>query len=134
MDWSSKHSKGNGGKLKSSSDIFVKAEDVEWEEVAEGIKRKIMGYNDNIMMLSVSFKKGAIGAEHSHYHSQASFVLSGRFEITIGEEVKILGTNDTFIPPSNVPHSSICLEEGVLIDVFSPVRDDFLAGESGYIK
>lgn len=120
--------------MKYVSDIFVEGDNLEWEEVAPGMKRKIMGYDDNIMMVHVHFEKGGVGIQHEHFHSQTSFVVSGKFEVTIGGESKILKANDVFYPPPNVMHGAVCLEEGVLIDVFSPVREDFLAGESGYTK
>jgi len=120
--------------MKYKGNIFTEGESMEWEEVAPGMKRKIVGYDDNIMMVHVHFEKGGIGVQHAHHHSQTSFVVSGKFEVTIDGESKILKANDTFYPPPNVMHGAVCLEEGVLIDVFSPVREDFLAGESGYTK
>lgn len=120
--------------MKYISKSFAKSDSFEWEEVAPGMKRKIMVYDDNIMLVHVHFEKGGIGVQHAHHHSQTSFVVSGKFEVTIGDETKILEANDAFYPPPNVIHGAVCLEEGVLIDVFSPVREDFLAGESGYSK
>lgn len=120
--------------MKYLGDIFTKADNIEWEVVAPGMKRKIMNYDDKIMMVHVHFEKGGIGVQHAHTHSQTSFVVSGKFEVTIGDETTILEANDAFYPPPNIIHGAVCLEEGVLIDVFSPVREDFLAGESGYKK
>ena len=134
MDRSSSDNKAIGDIMKYESSLFTKANSLEWEEVAPGMKRKIVGFDDNIMMVHVHFDKGGIGVRHAHRHSQTSFVVSGKFEVTIGNETKILEENDAFYPPPNVEHGAVCLEEGVLIDVFSPVREDFLAGESGYKK
>ena len=120
--------------MKYQSEIFVDDSNIEWEEVAPGMKRKIMGYDDNIMLVHVHFEEGGIGVQHEHTHSQTSFVVSGKFKVTIGDETSILKANDVFCPPPNIMHGAVCLEEGVLIDVFSPVREDFLAGESGYTK
>lgn len=119
--------------MKFASDVFIKNEQIEWEDVAPGMKRRIMGYDDNIMLVYVKFEKGGIGVRHKHFHSQTSFVVSGKFEVTIGNETKILGANDVFYAPPNIEHGAVCLEEGVLIDVFSPIREDFLDGESGYL-
>jgi len=120
--------------MKISSEVFNKFSDFEFEEVAPGMKRKIMGYDEKIMLVYVQFDKGAIGVVHKHYHSQTSYVLSGKFEVSIGEKKEVLGTNDVFYAPPNVDHGAVCMEAGVLIDVFSPVREDFLSGESGYTK
>jgi quercetin dioxygenase-like cupin family protein len=68
-----------------------------------------------------------VGTQHTHYHSQASYVASGTFELTIGDEKKILTTGDGYYVAPDVLHGCVCLEAGVLIDTFSPVRADFLS-------
>lgn len=120
--------------MKFQSDIFIRAENIEWEKVAPGMKRKIMAFDDKIMLVYVKFNKGGIGTRHKHFHSQTSFVVSGKFEVTIGDKTEVLKANDVFYAPPDIEHGAICLEEGVLIDVFSPIREDFLNGESGYVK
>ncbi|MCC9064852.1 cupin domain-containing protein [Flavobacterium piscisymbiosum] len=97
-----------------------------WETVSQGVKRQITGYDVSIMMVKVSFETGGIGPIHQHYHSQTSYVVSGKFEVTINNEKKILQTGDAFYIEPNILHGAICLEAGMLIDVFSPIREDFL--------
>lgn len=109
------------------SNVFQTGKDIPWEDASPGIKRQMFGYDDRIMLVKVKFEKGAIGAVHKHHHSQVSYVESGEFELTIGEEKKVLKTGDGFFVPSNMLHGSVCLEPGVLIDVFSPQREDFLS-------
>lgn len=99
---------------------------LKWEEVGEGLKRKVMAYDPTMMMVKVAFQTGGIGALHHHPHTQASYVASGKFETTVGEDTKILTQGDAFFVPSNVPHGVVCLEEGEIIDVFTPMREDFL--------
>lgn len=106
--------------------VFFKDKEQDWEIVGNGISRKITGYNESIMMVKVAFKKDAVGALHSHIHTQTTFVSEGEFEVIIGGEKKILAKGDCFFTPSNIEHGVTCLEEGELIDVFSPVREDFL--------
>jgi len=120
--------------MKNQSEIFIRTEPMEWEQVAPGMKRKFMGYDDNIMMVKVHFDKGGIGARHEHVHSQTTYVVSGKFEVTVGDKTEILNEGDGFYIPPHIEHGALCLEEGILIDVFSPVREDFLAGISGYSK
>ncbi|MCP3932668.1 MAG: cupin domain-containing protein [Bacteroidetes bacterium] len=112
--------------MKHNSKVFFENKNYNWEEVAPGISRKITGYNDDIMMVLVKFEKGGIGAPHSHPHSQSTYVESGEFEVQIGETVKLLRTGDCFFAPPNTVHGVVCKSEGVLVDVFSPVREDFL--------
>ncbi|WP_159799642.1 cupin domain-containing protein [Flavobacterium sp. MK4S-17] len=105
--------------------FFVESENP-WEPVAEGVKRQITGYDVSIMMVKVMFEKGGIGPLHQHYHSQTSYVVSGKFEVSIDGEKKILQQGDAFYIAPNVLHGAVCLEAGMLIDVFSPIREDFL--------
>lgn len=120
--------------MKYSSTEYIQTKGLEWEDVAPGMKRKFMGYDDEIMMVKVKFDKGGIGARHAHIHSQTTYVVSGEFEVAIGNERKILKEGDGFYIPPNVEHGAVCLKEGVLIDVFSPIREDFMNGKSGYTK
>ena len=107
--------------------VFIEDEKVAWEKPAPGMKRKIMAYDKNLMLVRVEFEKGAVGALHSHYHTQISHVESGRFEVEIAGEKKILYKGDAFYVPPHVIHGAVCLEPGVLIDVFSPMREDFIS-------
>lgn len=99
---------------------------IEWEKIDDKSKRKIMCYDDKIMMVKVYFQKGGIGPVHKHHHSQTTYIESGVFEVEIGGTKKILKAGDSFYIPGDVLHGAVNLEEGVLIDVFSPKREDFL--------
>ena len=109
-----------------ASKEFLIGDEIEWEIVGDGVKRKIMGYDDTIMLVNVDFKKGSIGPLHEHDHAQVTYVVSGEFEVTIGEEKKNLKGGDCFYIPPHVWHGALCLADGVLIDVFSPIREDFM--------
>ncbi|WP_124980263.1 cupin domain-containing protein [Nonlabens xiamenensis] len=105
---------------------FFKDKDHPWETVGEGISRQFVGYDTQIMMVKVKFEKGAQGYVHDHFHSQATYVASGKFKVSIDGQEKILEAGDGFYIPPNLPHGAICEEAGMLIDVFSPIREDFL--------
>jgi quercetin dioxygenase-like cupin family protein len=107
--------------------FFIDAQ-TPWEDVGGGLKRKIIGYTDDLMVVHVLFEKGAVGAVHSHEdHDQIAFVAAGSFEATIGDEVKILQVGDAYIAPKTVKHGAVALEaNSVLIDTFTPKRADFL--------
>lgn len=115
--------------MKYSSDTYIYTEGIEWEQVAPGMYRKFMGYDDDIMMVKVKFEKGGIGQRHAHFHSQTTYVVSGSFEVSIGEKKKILNGGDGFYIPPHIEHGAVCLEDGILIDVFSPIREDFVTDE-----
>lgn len=109
-----------------ASKEFLLGDEIEWEVVGVGVKRKIMGYDDTIMLVNVAFEKGGVGPMHEHYHSQVTYVVSGQFELTIGAVTKIMKGGDSFYIPPHILHGAICLEDGILIDVFSPIREDFM--------
>jgi Uncharacterized conserved protein, contains double-stranded beta-helix domain len=111
---------------KSESELFIINDKIEWEEAGKGVQRKILGYNKDIMMLEVDFKKGGIGYLHKHPHKQVTYIIAGKFEVQIGNETKILRKGDCYIIPSDIEHGVIALEDSKLVDVFTPCREDFL--------
>ena len=74
----------------------------------------------------ISFKKGSKGNFHKHEHLQITYIAKGSFEFTIGGETKIVNQGDSVYMPSNVEHGVTALEDGILVDVFNPMRKDFL--------
>jgi quercetin dioxygenase-like cupin family protein len=100
--------------------------EIEWTELGHGLRRKLMAHNDEMMLTKVDFQTGALGTLHQHPHTQASYVSKGKFEITISGISKILSAGDVYFVPSGELHGALCLEAGELIDVFSPMRADFL--------
>ena len=105
---------------------FIEGSKMPLEQVAEGVSRKILCYDKNLMMVRVEFEKGAIGALHKHPHIQMTNIESGSFEVEINGEKRILNAGDVFYVHSNLLHGVVCLEKGVLIDVFNPMREDFI--------
>jgi quercetin dioxygenase-like cupin family protein len=97
-----------------------------WEEAGPGITRKIMAYDKTVMMVKVAFEKGAVGTVHKHHHTQSTYIESGTFEVEIDGEKKILKKGDGFFISSDILHGVVCRHEGVLIDVFHPMREDFV--------
>lgn len=109
----------------SIQNFFLESE-TSWVDLGNGIKRKIRAYDDNLMCVEMHFEKGAVGALHSHPHEQITCIMSGEFEFTVGNETKILKKGDSTFKQPNIPHGAVCLEAGVLLDIFTPQRDDFL--------
>ena len=93
-------------------------------------KNKAFVFNDTIRAKDLGgelhFEKGAVGAMHHHPHTQCSYVVSGAFEFTINGEKKVVRKGDTLYKLPNVEHGCVCLEEGVLLDFFTPMREDFV--------
>ena len=105
---------------------FATDELIPWESVANGVKRKIMAYDANLMMVKVAFDTGGIGTAHQHPHTQISYVECGVFLIIIADETQTLRAGDAYYIPPNVWHGAVCVETGILVDVFTPMRDDFI--------
>ena len=105
---------------------FISSANIEWETVDKGVERKILGYDDEVMMVCVRFEKGAVGSLHHHVHRQISYVESGRFDVTIDGKKSILEKGDCFFVAPDLVHGVVALEKGTLVDVFTPARLDFL--------
>ena len=79
------------------------------------------------MMLSfVDLKKGAVVELHSHPHEQVGRVLKGRLHFFVGDADQVLGTGEMYVIPGDVPHRVIALEDSEAIDIFHPVREDYV--------
>ncbi len=112
--------------MKVQSDNFIFSHGAAWEDAGGGAQRQILGYNDDIMMVRVKFRKGDTGAMHSHPHSQVTYVAAGSFEFTVGERTEIVSAGDALYKQPGIEHGCVCLEDGELIDCFSPMRETFL--------
>ncbi|WP_062050046.1 cupin domain-containing protein [Bacillus sp. JCM 19034] len=100
-----------------------------WEEVDQLVKRKIHPPGDQVMMMEVQFQKGGIGQEHSHPHEQLTYCLKGVFEFKVDYNTIVLNEGETLHIPSNAVHSVVALEDGILLDTFTPLRKDLLNSE-----
>ncbi|MCQ2135353.1 MAG: cupin domain-containing protein [Bacteroidales bacterium] len=112
--------------MATRSETFQIADQIPATNPGPGITRQIMGYDGQLMIVKVTFEKGAVGTIHEHYHSQATYVASGKFELTIGDKKMVLNAGDGYYVAPDEPHGCVCLEAGILIDTFSPMRADFL--------
>jgi quercetin dioxygenase-like cupin family protein len=101
-------------------------DEIELKDLGNGVKRKIMSHSENLMLVEVYFEKGAIGKPHRHVHEQINYVQKGSFEITVDGVTKVVKENDSMFIKPNVLHGCVALEDGVLLNVFTPRRDDFL--------
>ena len=105
---------------------FNIADDTVWTEVTPGNRRAVLAQRPELMLVAFSFDKGAVGALHSHPHSQVSYVAEGSFDVTIDGVTARLSTGASYIVAPNLLHGVVALEKGLLIDTFTPRRDDFI--------
>lgn len=92
-------------------------------ELAPGLTRQMI-HTPYVTMLRVTFKKGVSSAVHHHVHEQVTTVTSGAMRFEVDGEKVFLNSGDIIRLPSNVPHGAEALEDSILIDVFTPPRDD----------
>jgi quercetin dioxygenase-like cupin family protein len=97
-----------------------------WKPAESGVKRRMVASGKNMMAMEVSFEVGAEGAKHSHPHEQVSRLLKGRMTFFLGDETYELTEGQMIVIPSNVVHGVRAQEESLLLDIFSPPREDLI--------
>ena len=107
--------------------MYVRGQDRECKDLGGGTHRKVLAYSQNLMNVELHFEKGAIGAMHSHPHEQIGYLISGSLVYQEeGCEDKVLHTGDTYYVAPNVVHGVEILEDTKLLDIFTPMREDFV--------
>jgi quercetin dioxygenase-like cupin family protein len=91
-----------------------------------GVTRQVLAESPDLMVVAFCFVKGAEGKLHNHVHVQSTYVESGHFRFHMDGTDYDLWPGDSLIIPSNVTHGCVCLDNGTLIDTFTPRRADFL--------
>lgn len=105
---------------------WVPHEASEAQSGGEGVTRRVLAYTDGLMCVENTFEKGAVGSLHSHPHTQITYVVSGEFSFTIDGETRTVRKGDTMLKEHGVIHGCTCLEAGILLDIFTPMREDFV--------
>ena len=100
--------------------------DIPLKDLGGGVSRKVLAHIPEMMVVEVRFDKDGVGAVHTHPHVQCTYVKSGSFRFSIDGKDTIVNEGDTIAFPSNIPHGTVCLQAGTLVDIFTPQRDDFL--------
>lgn len=104
----------------------VKLCDIPEEEILPGHRVRFV-HGSTMTVAYWSIASGASIPAHDHPHEQIASILSGRYQLTIGDDTRILEGGSTAVIPPNVTHSGIALTDCRVIDVFHPVREDYLS-------
>ena len=94
-------------------------------EMFPGVVRRTLVSGDRLTLVEIRLAPGAEVPEHTHPHEQAGHVASGRVLFRIGEQESELGSGDSYLIPGELPHFVRALDSATLIEVFSPVREEF---------
>lgn len=108
---------------------WVYHQDTKECKAGEGVVRRVLAYSKDLMCVENTFEEGAVGSLHHHPHTQITYVVSGEFEFTIGDEKKVVKAGDTMLKLDGVEHGCVCLKAGILLDIFNPMREDFVSKE-----
>ena len=108
------------------NDRWVFHDDVTPQDQGNGVIRRVLAYSKDLMCVENTFEKGAVGALHHHPHTQITYVVSGVFEFEIDGVKKTVRAGDTMLKTDSVEHGCVCLEAGILLDIFTPMREDFV--------
>ncbi len=111
----------------------ININDVEPLEILPGCRMRTP-YGENLMLSYLEMDEGAVVPLHSHPHEQGGMLLEGRMELTIGEEVRVCEAGELFIIPPGTPHKAVAVDGPArVLDVFSPVREDYAELYNKYI-
>ena len=112
---------------------FIDIDTVEPLEVIPGCRMRTP-YGEHLMLSYLEMDEGAVVPMHDHPHEQGGMLLKGKVELTIGDEVRIVEAGSMFIIPPNTPHKAVAVDgPAVVLDVFSPVREDYAQLYNKYI-
>ena len=106
--------------------MFYKKDDTGYRTPAEGVQLKTLVHGDKTLLCEFRMKKGSRVPEHSHPHEQTGYMVSGRISFITDDETFEALPGDSWCIPGDVIHTADILEDSVIIEVFSPVREDYL--------
>ncbi|MAG95969.1 MAG: cupin domain-containing protein [Alphaproteobacteria bacterium] len=111
-------------------------EDREWEQMGPIMKRRF-AWGERLMVAQIEMFAGGHVPQHQHDNEQITNVLEGRLEFRFGEDgsdVRIVGSGDSLVIPSNLPHEVTVLEDTKVIELFSPPRQDWIDSTDAYLR
>lgn len=106
--------------------MFSKKSNDAFHSPIEGIEQKTLAYGDKTLMTEFRLKKGSILPRHRHPHEQTGYLVSGRLRLHIGDQSYDCTSGDSWCVPGDAEHGADVIEDAVAIEVFSPVREEYL--------
>jgi quercetin dioxygenase-like cupin family protein len=109
--------------------MFKKRSASGYVQALDKVTRKTLVHGSQTLMTEFKLEQGAALPRHRHLHEQTGYLVSGRMDLTIGGETFPVAPGDSWCIPGDMEHSAIAREDSVAIEVFCPVREDYLPQE-----
>lgn len=129
---SKKSEESKGGALFTPFDglTICDGSKVKWFHAFENLQRKVHAFNDKLMLTEHHMAKGSVFPRHSHPHEQLAYLISGHIKIICGDYTFEGRAGDSFVVRGGIEHQVFAIEESVALDIFTPVREDYLEFKS----
>ena len=108
--------------------MFYKSDDSDYQQALEGITRKTLVYGDKTLLTEFRMDADSVLPKHSHPYEQTGYLVSGHIRLSIGSETMDMQPGDSWCIQSATEHGAEILADSVAVEVFSPVREDYLPG------
>jgi quercetin dioxygenase-like cupin family protein len=106
--------------------MFYKTNESGYKQVLPGIKLKTLVYGEKTLFSEFRMEANSRLPKHSHLHEQTGYLVEGKIRLTIGQQTYEVAPGDSWCIPGNTDHSADILGKSLVIEVFSPVREDYL--------
>jgi len=110
--------------------MFRKADKTGYTTSMPGIQMKTLVYGNKTLLAEFVLQKGNILTEHTHSHEQTGYLITGHIRLKIGDIIHEALPGDSWCIPSDIKHGAQIIEDSIAVEVFSPVREDFLPENS----
>jgi quercetin dioxygenase-like cupin family protein len=107
---------------------FFKLADSTPESLFGALTKRVIAHGGKLMAVQVHIPEGAVALAHQHPHEQITYVIRGRISYRIGDETWELAEGDSTYVPPDTQHEVTAVEDTLVVDVFTPMREDFLPG------
>ncbi len=108
-------------------------EKLHFEKLTDKTSRRYVS-GEKATLANFQLKKGAIVPEHHHPNEQISYVLNGCIKVTVPDKDFLVHSGEVIIIPSNIPHQFEAVDDSLVLDVFCPIREDWINGTDTYLK
>jgi quercetin dioxygenase-like cupin family protein len=113
--------------------VKLRWDEIKLEQLSGTLSRKLI-YGDKVMVAEVRLKKGSIVPEHHHESEQLTWIVKGELFFEINGKNIYVKEGEVLVIPSNTPHKATALEDTIDMDIFSPIRHDWLTGDDQYLR